>query len=48
MVVRCEKLGPMHWRVFPPGREPFDLWAYVLVGPDGVEHSDTFEATVDA
>ncbi len=39
---RCEKIGPMQWRIHAPGRPPFDYWVYSLV-VDGVTHTETFE-----
>lgn len=47
MNVRAEKLGPMHWRIHIDGREPVDLWSYVLVDFNGVEHSESFDMVLE-
>lgn len=44
--VRCEKIGPMQWRIYAPGREPFDYWVYALVVND-LSHNETFDVEVD-
>lgn len=44
MSIRCEKIGPMQWRIYMPGRPVFDYWVYALV-VNGVTHTDTFETS---
>ena len=47
MNVRCEKIGPMQWRIFAPGRAPFDYWVYTLEDPDGHIHADSFSYVME-